>query len=225
VSLAALAGLLLLVWRGRRGPEWAWLRPRWLVPLALVLPLLALGGAWLAPEPPADPPRLTNPDGSQALVDSLPPGARPVDLAFTEPARLVGVHVPSHPGPDGLARVELYWRVEGPVPRAVGVYLQAEGPAGGRLGADHQALAGSFFLKDAPRDRLVRDVVALDLGRRKPGDWQVWVGLKRFDRPGSRLGAAVTGGARVVQDRFLAGTVRVPELSPARLPVESRPVR
>lgn len=166
-----------------------------------------LWGAW--PEPPAAP-VLSNANGAPILVESLPPEATPVRAHFSVPVELHGARVPAGPDSNGLLSFELFWKVKGPVPRAVGVFVHLEAEHGERVNQDHEVLAGTFFFMNAPRGPLLRDAFAVSALKLKPGRWKVWVGLWNSREGGTRIVASTPEGEPIPDSRVLAGTFTVP---------------
>ncbi|WP_164017910.1 YfhO family protein [Pyxidicoccus trucidator] len=207
VSLLAWAGLAFLVWRprvrgGRLGPEALMVAS---VPLLAWAALLTL---WREPVARAVP---RNPDGSLMVTASLPPVARRLDVRFDAPVELVAAEVPGAPDAEGLVHLVLYWRVTGPVPRSAGVFVHLPGPEGSkRKNADHAVLGGTFFLREAPRDVLLRDAFAVSTKDWEAGEWKVLVGLWHASGDGSRLGARGADGRPLHESRVEAGTFTVP---------------
>lgn len=207
MSLLSWAGLAFLAWRprvgGRRlGPEALRVAS---VPLLAWAALLTL---WREPVARAVP---RNPDGSLMVTASLPPGARRLDVRFDAPVELVAAEVPGTPDAEGLVHLVLYWRVTGPVPRSAGVFVHLPGPEGSkRKNADHAVLGGTFFLREAPRDVLLRDAFAVSTQDWEAGEWKVLVGLWHASGDGSRLRARGADGRPLHESRVEAGTFTVP---------------
>jgi hypothetical protein len=206
VSLLAWGGLgVLAVGHRRRGPLAAW-KGGALAVAPLVLWAL-LGLCW---REPAAPPVLANPNGAPLLVEALPPGASPARADFEVPVELHGALVPPGPDANGLVSFELFWRVTGSVPRAVGVFVHLVDAQGRWLNVDHEVLGGTFFFKNAPRGPLLRDAFAFSALRLPPGTWQVWVGLWNMREDGRRIAARTPSGGPLPDGRVLAGTFTVP---------------
>ncbi|SET70915.1 hypothetical protein [Stigmatella erecta] len=208
VSLLAWGGLgVLAVWHRRRRPLAAW-QVGALAAGPLVVWAL-LGVAW---REPAAPPVLTNPNGTPLLVDALPPEASSARADFGVPVELHGALVPPRPDANGLLSFELFWKVTGRVPRAVGVFVHVVDEHGRMINVDHEVLGGTFFFKDAPRGPLLRDAFTISAPRLPPGTWRVLVGLWNMREDGSRITALTPGGSPIPDGRVLAGTFTVPPL-------------
>lgn len=208
VSLAALASLVVVVRRARRRPDRPWPLADRATLAAVLLPGAVLSAVvGLVPEPGAARQPLRNPNGRLAVLDQVPPEATPLDVRFELPVRLVGAYVPPRVEPEQVATVELYWRVTGPVPRSVGVFVHAERRGAKRVQADHEVLAGSLFLKDAPRDRVIRDAFVVDLTNRKSGAFNLYVGLWSASGDGERVDVTLARGARARADRVRVGVI------------------
>jgi hypothetical protein len=206
-SVLALAALLVLCRRisHRRG---LWDRSDWKRSVLLAgAPLLVVPLAWSTlPEPPPRPPSLLNPNRTPVVTPKLPDGVEPVRVTFALPVRIEGVRLPEHLDADGVASFELYWRVTGKVPRAVGVFVHLMPRAGHGINADHELVGASLFFKDAPRGQLLRDAFSVDMTRAPRGPWQMYVGL--WHASGSRARVPIASGTSVPvsENRGLMGT-------------------
>jgi hypothetical protein len=178
-----------------------------------VLPGVALGLIAAGWKEPKLEPMLTNPDGGPIVVDALPEGAERLDVRFELPVTLVALRVPEVAREDGQVPIELFWRVEGKVPRSVGVFVHILGP-GQRRGADHEVLAGTYFFKNAPRGVLIRDAVWVSAHDWEPGRWRPGVGLWHASGSGERVPAYDAKGARVPHDRVDTAGFDVPPREP-----------
>jgi hypothetical protein len=207
VALTALVGLGLLVRRRKSRSrlfaqsELWWTLAGALGPLALgVLLRLAI------PEASTPKPLLRNANGKPLLVDALPAQVNPLAVEFELPVRLEGVSFPQQLGAWGIGDFELYWRVTGSVPRAVGVFVHLEGPGGARLPADHEVIGASVFFQNAPRERRLRDAFSVDLSRAPRGKWSVYVGLWYASGDGGRVGIRAAPNTIAAEGRVLTGT-------------------
>ena len=203
LGVGALAGWLLVARR----------RPRAAVGAGIalgVVPLVAWAGlAWAWPEAKT-PPILQNPDGSSLLVESVPADATPLNLRFEESIELVAARIPAAPDAKHEVPMELYWRVHGPVPRSVGVFVHVSGPEGKRHGADHEVVGGTYFFKDAPRGTLLRDAFRVNTSDWKAGEWKVALGLWHASGDGSRLAVRAPDGKELRDRAVAAGSFTVP---------------
>jgi hypothetical protein len=143
-------------------------------------------------------------------VESLPPQATQVRADFTVPVELHGALVPEGPDANGLLSFELFWKVNGSVPRAVGVFVHLEDEHGRMLNQDHEVLAGTFFFKTAPRGRLLRDAFSVSALGIPPGKWKVLVGLWNSRGDGSRIVASTPEKGTDPTGRIWVGTFTVP---------------
>jgi hypothetical protein len=208
ISALAWVGLGWVAWRARRR------RMGWEVAVAALVPLLAWGALRaLWPEPPA-PPVLRNPDGSVLQVEALPADARPVGARFDAPVELVAAQVPPGPDAEGIVPLVLYWKLTGPVPRSVGIFVHLVGPGGERKGADHPLLGGTYFFDDAPHGVLLRDAFAVSTRDWPAGEWQVLVGLWHATGNGTRLMAQGADGQPMQESRVPVGAFTVPPKAP-----------
>ncbi|NMO16442.1 hypothetical protein HPC49_14750 [Pyxidicoccus fallax] len=209
VSVLAWAGLGFLAWRQRARPS----RPWWGVGALAVgaVPLVAWGALLVTSSEPVARAVPRNADGTPIVVETLPPQARPVGARFDVPMELVAVDVPSAPDAEGLVHMALYWRVTGPVPRTTGIFVHLPGPEGSkRKNSDHVVLGGTFFLRDVPRDVLLRDAFAVSTKDWEAGEWKVLVGLWHAGGNGSRIEARGADGRPLPESRVEAGAFAVP---------------
>lgn len=207
-SAVALAALLVLCSRLSRG-RGLWGRRE--LPWTLLLTMGPLGVPALAhlliPEPSLPRPELMNADGTPVLVTGLPEGVTVIGAAFAQPVRLEAARLPRQLDADGIAFFELYWRVTGPVPRSVGVFVHLVDPNTGRyVNADHELVGASLFFRDAPRGQLLRDAFAVNMAEVQDGPWQVHAGLWHPSGGGERVPLEPGAGAPVSEDRVWIGT-------------------
>jgi hypothetical protein len=160
-------------------------------------------------EPSRAEPIMKNANGKPAILDRLPEGIRASDVRFELPVRLSGARLPDSVDAIGVAEFELFWRVEGEVPRSVGVLAYAMGPGGRVVRADHEVLAASLFFKHAPRDKLIRDAFSIYLGPGGAGVWKLYVGLWHASGDKTLVGVAESGGMRVESDQRQVGSFTV----------------
>jgi hypothetical protein len=101
--------------------------------------------------------------------------------------------------------------VRGKLPRTTAIFVHVQTPDGRRLFGDHDALAGSFLIADAPRERLLRDAFAIHLGPAQAGDYRLYVGLWTVAN-GKRVPVRVPGrGSADEETRLFVGTFRLIE--------------
>ncbi|QSQ11481.1 hypothetical protein [Myxococcus landrumensis] len=211
VSTLAWVALGFLAWRERRGQ-------RLPAPAALgvtAVPLVTWGLLFtLWPEPVALPtPR--NANGTPLTVAQLPPEARTVNARFELPVELVASEIPVEPDAEGIASLVLYWRVTGPLPRSVGIFVHVVSAEGLRLGADHEVVGGTWFFSEAPRDTLLRDAFSFSTRGMPHGEWKVLVGLWHSGGDQSRV-ALRSAEVPVISDgRVPVGAFTVPRKVPA----------
>ncbi len=211
VSLLALilaVGAVTFARRTQRASIGAWLA----VGLGL-LPLGATAAVAAMWKEPVLAPRLTNPDGGPIVVEALPTDATPLDVRFALPVRLVAARVPAAPDERGIVPLELYWVVDGPVPRSVGIFVHLPGPSD-RKSADHEVVAGTYFFKNAPRGVLLRDSFGVSAHDWKAGSWRVHVGLWHASGDGSRVPLFDAHGTPLTDARVDVGGFEVPETTP-----------
>lgn len=235
VSAAALAALLALGWTLRGGRPLSGRR----LPIGLALaaaPWVVFGAAragWDEPRWPAPIPR--NANGTPALVAAAPESAKPFGTRWEIPVALEAV---SLRGPDDRKNVyvDLYLRRTGAVARTTAMFVHVERRE--RLppkpkeeteakddkkkkkkdkdepqdffNADHQVVARSFFLSDAPEGALVDDAFGVHLDTPAPGEWDVYVGFGHVSGRRGRAKIVTPGAGEVVEDRIRVGSFRVP---------------
>ncbi|MBN1605232.1 MAG: hypothetical protein JW940_01290 [Polyangiaceae bacterium] len=206
-SILALAALLALCRRmSHRGGLWD--RSDWKRAVLLATsPLLVVPLAWwLLPEPSLPRAKLLNPNRTPVVVPQLPEGVEPVRLRFALPVRIEGVRLPKHVDVDGVAPFELYWRVTGRVPRAVGVFVHLMPQAGNGINADHELVGASLFFRDAPRGKLLCDAFSVDMSSAPRGAWRMYVGLWHASGSGERVAIEPGASVPVSENRALVGT-------------------
>jgi hypothetical protein len=192
VSLSALAAALAF-WRGR---------PRHTLMLVGTSALSFASSFLLYEEPLPAPNAPTNADGSPALVHELPAEAQRLRARFALPVTLEGVIPPGPPQEGGHSQFVLFFRVHGPVPRSVGVSVHFESNQGRARRADHDVIAASMFLADAPQGVLLRDAHHVDLKTRPGETWKMYVSL--WHAAGDRTRVAVAeADVPVHNDRVL----------------------
>jgi len=215
-STTALVALALLALRARRGRDLLSRKQRVVTVLATVAPWLVAGAAKAAsPEPRFPSPVLRNANGAPALVETdAPPAAPELGTAFSVPLRLESGRVL---GPDAHAAVtvELFLRRTGHLAKATTMFVHVERrkdlppPPKNRedfFNADHQVVAGSFYLSDAPEGRLVRDVFGVKLEKAAPGTWDVFVAFGHVSGRQGRARVVERGHAVVDADRVKIGS-------------------
>ncbi|MDQ3266847.1 MAG: hypothetical protein M3Y59_24875, partial [Myxococcota bacterium] len=173
------------------------------------VPLIAWALIAILWKEPAQPPLLTNPDRSPLRVETLPQGVNPIEARFDPHLELVAAAIPSAPDARGEVPMELYWRVSGPVPRTVGIFVHLTGP-GKRKSKDHAVIGGTWFFHDAPRGVLLRDAFAVNPHDWEAGEWEVNVGLWHASGDGSRLVPLLPSGAAAEESRLVVGRFVVP---------------
>lgn len=202
-AIVSALALAIAAWLTRRG----WTQVAKPVPLVAVAvaPLALCGLLALTWREEVPKPILTNPDGSPILVDKLPPDALVASGRFDLPIKLEAARIASIDA-DGVVSGELYWRITGPVPRSVGIFIHFHGPDGRFKQADHEVIAGTYFLKHAPRDTLLRDTFAVRFNPpADAGEWILRVGLWHASGDGTRLPAYANDGRRLEADRLEVG--------------------
>jgi hypothetical protein len=208
VTLAALAALAILGVRARRGRIPFSRGARAATVSLVVLPWAVAIAAWrMSPEAPWPTSAPRNADGTGAFVASAPPDAR-IDAHFDLPVRLEAASV-SAPDAHANVAITLYLRRTGALPRETAVFvhlLPEDLPPSEGINADHQIVASSFYLSDAPEGALVRDSFAVHLDKKPPGAWTVWVGFGHVSARRGRAKLLDATNARSRDDMVAAGT-------------------
>lgn len=222
VSGVGLVAVLALAWLGRRrgGPPTP---ARRLATVALaVSPWLAFGVAHAGSSDPPWPPHVArNADGTPAVVPALPMDATPLGVAFALPVHLEGARVS---GPDALKNVavDLFLRRTGVLPRSTAVFVhverrgrdanagkRAEGEPDDYYNRDHQVVAASFYLSDAPEEAIVEDHVGVHLDDAAAGTWDVFVAFGHVSGRRGRAKVTDARGAAVSEERVKVGSFEV----------------
>jgi hypothetical protein len=182
-----------------------WKRRRRLIALsASTVPLLLLCAFTLYDEPlPKEPPP-RNADGSLVIADRLPADARPMRVEFALPIEIAGSKVERDVG-EGIGRIEVFWRVRGPVPQHLGISVHFESSKGRFVTADHDAIGASFLPRRAPRNVLLRDAASAVLDSAPDEHWRVYVCLWYTRGVPDRVKIHDPGGAVIDKDRVLIG--------------------
>jgi hypothetical protein len=228
VSLVAAASLAALAWRLRRGlPAFARRHLPWTLALATA-PWVVFGAMEATRDEPRWPaPAPRNANGAPALVASMPDTTAALGARFDVPVVLEGVTLR---GPDDRQNVyvDLYLRRTAPVPRTTAVFVHVERreklPRPPKdeetadkkkkdkeepqdfFNADHQVVARSFFLSDAPEGALVDDALGVHLDHAAPGQWDVFVGLGHVSGRRGRSKITDAGNGTVQEDRVRVGS-------------------
>lgn len=214
VSLLAWGALGLVAWRARQRRALS----GWQVCVIAAVPLAVWALLFVAWREPPAPPDLRNPNGAPIFVQQMPPEAVPVRVAFDVPVELHAARVVERPEENGTLPIELFWRVEGSVPRSVGIFVHLVGPEGQLSNRDHEVISGTFFFKTAPRGVLLRDAFAANVQGWPPGTWRVRVGLWQAGGDGSRVAARDSQGTPLPDSSVVVGTFTVPGREEARGP-------
>jgi len=115
--------------------------------------------------------------------------------------------------------LEVYLRRTGALPRATTMFVHLErrgAPGevlpkkkGGFYNADHQVIAGSFYLSDSPEGRVVHDVRGVHLKEAAPGTWDVYVAFGHVSGQQGRAKVVTPGAATIDADRVKIGTFTI----------------
>jgi hypothetical protein len=220
VTLTALFCVAFLAWQGIRHGDVFGRKLRRSSAVAVVLPWLVFVTAYAAsPDDKWPPPPLFNPNGSSAvLADDAPHEATPIGATFRLPIRVEGGHLI---GPDErhTLTIEVYLRRLGRIARTTTMFVHLERRKDGTpsekerdtfYNIDHQVVGGSFYLSDAPKDRLVRDAFGIHLPKAQSGTWDVWVSFGHVTGRKGHSKLASPGEAIVDNDRVRIGSFTVP---------------
>ena len=193
----------------------------------------AMRAGWDEPRWPT--PVLRNANGAPAIVAKVPEEAKPFGTRWELPVVLDAVTMR---GPDERKNVylDLYLRRTGPIARTTAALVHVERHE--RLpkkpkeeteakdekakkkkekdepqdffNGDHQVVARSFFLSDAPEGAVVDDALGVHLDTPAPGDWDVYVGFGHVSGRRGRAKIVAPGSGEIVEDRIRVGSFRVP---------------
>ena len=219
VTGSALLALGALGWLTRRRGALFSPRARKVTIALVALPWVVAGSAYaLSPDPHFPPPTMRNANGAPALVDVADekqlPGL-PLGAEMSVPIR---VEAGSVKGPDELQDLvlDVYLRRTGALARATTMFVHLERRTApgevlpkkkdGFYNADHQVIAGSFYLSDSPEGRVVHDVRGVHLKEAAPGTWDVYVAFGHVSGQQGRAKVVNPGTATVDTDRVKIGT-------------------
>jgi len=194
-SLATVLGFCLIgLYRRRTGSN-----PRELPALAVlaVIPLFGGAAGWvMAPHEAREAPIVFNPDGTDLLVDAVPPEATPVNAVFGDTVELVASRFGT-PDAEGNLPGELWFRITGPVPRAIGVFVHVFDGDRRIAQGDREVIGGTYFFANAPKDQLIRHAFAIKTGPAPtPMTWRVDAGLYQVYGDQSRVPVTQVPDAR-----------------------------
>lgn len=221
VTLTSLAMLVLLARRSRRRGALFAPSTRVVTAACVLAPWLVAGTAYaLSPDPRFPPPLLRNPNGSPALVE---PDAEKHIAATAIGAQLalpIRVEAGRVQGPDDLDNVtiDVYVRRTGAMDRANTMFVHVERRAGQSVArksrevffnVDHQVMAGSFYLSDAPVGRVAHDAFGVHLKEPERGVWDVWIAFGHVSGTRGRTKVTSAGSAEVSDDRIRVGSFLV----------------
>jgi hypothetical protein len=178
------------------------------VAVAVALPVVGLLVSLAIPEPSWPRPTPRNANHEPIVLDALPPEATPADVRFEVPVRLVGYETPRAPDAQGNWPFRLYFRVEGDVPRSVGVFVHIVPSSGRRRTADHEVIGASLFFANAPRGKILRDAFAVVPGPRVRHALEV--GLWHASGDQSRVPIREAGDLFVADSAVTLGTFDPP---------------
>ena len=221
VSASALLALGALGWVTRRRGALFSPAARKVTIALIAAPWVVAGSAYaLSPDPRFPPPTLRNANGEPALVEVAEEKQVPATPLGAELSLPIRVEAGSVKGPDALDNLvlDVYLRRTGNLPRATTMFVhlerradQGEAPKkkDSFFNADHQVVAGSFYLSDAPEGRLVHDVRGVHLKDAARGVWDVYVAFGHVSGQQGRARVITPGAATVDADRVRIGTFRV----------------
>jgi hypothetical protein len=148
--------------------------------IAAVAAFPLVGGAmgWLAaPHQPKEDPIVFNPDGTALLVDAIPTDATPIDATFGDTVNLVAARF-GEPDAEGNLHGELWFRITGPVPRSIGIFVHVFDGDRRIAQGDREVIGGTYFFANAPKNQLIRHAFAVKTGPAPtPMTWRIDVGL------------------------------------------------
>jgi hypothetical protein len=176
-----------------------------------IAPLVGVASAFaFVHEPPHAQTELVLPDGQPIAADEPPPGAQKLDAKFQDGVTLEAARTLPRSTPDGpVLDFELDWRLEGPAPPGLGIFVHFEPDKGDTVNVDHVALATVAPFEMLPSNKTLRDVlpdIAIESGK----TYKIFVGVWRARRNGERLKVVDKGSATIDDNRVLVATIRAP---------------
>jgi len=204
-SLFALAACVVIV-RARRVATNRWSA------LGVAIAPLTVAGAALAfvHEPKRPEQKLTLQNGEPIAQTDPPQGAQRVDAEIEGGITLEATRIVTHPTSDGpMLDFELDWKLAGPPPPGLGIFVHFEPDKGDSVNVDHVDLATIAPFEALPLHMTLRDVlpgIAIESGK----SYKIYVGVWRARRNGTRLKVLSPGKVTVDQDRLLVATLKAP---------------
>jgi hypothetical protein len=177
-----------------------------------IVPLAVARIATAAIHEPTRPSRAAAiPDGSPVVVDALPVTSKAVGAKFDANLTLEGVRITSNAvgagsgeifvDPGDTLTLELDFRATGEVPRGLGVFVHIDPSTGEALRGDHILVSGVLDLEDAPKDKILRDIVTITVHESLKGKrCRIFVGLWGVRRDGNRVSVTDKGSAEKIDD-------------------------
>jgi hypothetical protein len=197
ISLIALAALVALIVNRKR--------LAWIASL-IVAPLLFSASFIFYTEPLPEAPEPRNADGTRIAIDALPENARRLRVEFDLPVVLEGVEIPRKTDHAGVSHFALYFRVQGPVPRTLGVSVHLASNKRRNRNADHQVIGGTFYLSEAPRGVLLRDAFSRYLQSKPDERWKIYLSLWHASGDRKRVPIRSAKGVQIEKNRVLVGS-------------------
>jgi hypothetical protein len=202
----------VLVWRSRKKGRASDVRALYTdfgIVLAPAVPFLLVLGLWK--QPPIPDRSMVTPTGEPVIADAPPEGATTAGARFEGDIELVAVRAtPPDPIAGGKTILEIDWRVGERVPSGVGVFVHIQPEVGDRMTADHATVSGVLELEQAPKGKILRDVLELSVPDTLSGkSIQVWAGLWLQRGRGTRLQVTSRGSLEARDHRLLIFTLKV----------------
>jgi len=196
ISLIALAALVVLTTNRKR--------LAWILSL-IIAPLVFATSFILYDEPLPAAPEPRNADGTLIVTDELPASAKRLRVQFELPVVLEGVEIPRAVDRYGVSHLVLYFRVQGPVPRSLGVSVHLMSNKKRANNADHRVIGGTLYLSEAPRGVLIRDAFSRYLQSKSDERWKIYVSLWYAAGDRKRVRIRSAEGVQTHDDRALVG--------------------
>ncbi len=205
ITLASAAALAALGWLSRLGTR--------VFAIVTSVPPFAAALAGLTLHDPPQPLRdLRAPDGGPVVIHELGDAALRIDAKFEAGVTLEAASLSTPSVRSGQeVFLEFDWRRAIHAEEGLGIFVHIQPrDKGDAMNGDHVLLSGVLELDRAPSDETLRDLLPLTFPEGARGKtFDVYVGLWRIRRDGTRVRIEDKGTAVVDENRVLVATVAV----------------